>query len=69
MCVQIIEMFLTYDQSCHSSHIHLTPANGSDAIFCKASCLIFDYSKCSHWKIEKLLRNEITSGCGVQELW
>ena len=29
---------------------YLTPTNGSDVIFCKASCLIFDFSKHSHCK-------------------
>ena len=33
---------------------YLTPANGSDVIFCKASCLIFDFSKHIIAKIEKL---------------
>ena len=29
---------------------YLTPANGSDVIFCKASCLIFDFSKHKNYK-------------------
>ena len=42
---------------------YLTPANGSDVIFRKVSCLIFDFSKQSFQKFEQ---NRITSGCGCQ---